>query len=80
MSSLIQYYEKQKHVGFSGRGCVPGPLVPFVALCSFPPPGPCFGPKAGGRAITNIDFILTCLGYFYLRVNSGRGEIQAEKC
>lgn len=36
--------------------------------------------KAGGRAITNIDFILTCLGYFYLRVNSGRGEIQAEKC
>lgn len=37
MSSLIQYYEKQKHVGFSGRGCVPGPLVPFVALCSFSP-------------------------------------------
>lgn len=60
----------------------------FWAACSFhcalllpsPPPGPCFGPKAGSRAITNIDFILTCLGYFYLRVNSGRGEIQAEKC
>lgn len=30
MSSLIQYYEKQKYVGFSGRGCVLGRL--FLSL------------------------------------------------